>query len=575
MWDYQFHFRDALQWHATEVLKELGVPDAKVECLLVGARIPGHEVRNDVCVEPEDGKWSLDLFSSVVDMAEKEIEDSPQVILTNADDRMRREWREEEYRLAVGRAVLKSLGSYDSEHRVRSFARSGWKVGDYIVLPVIQVMEPLFEGFRPLQEPIRDGVLTAYPSLVHAAIGGTLEKAREELQRPDPGRDFIFRRLSSEIIRQAGTAFMRMPQVAMKDKSTHPDLFEQFNLVSTSTYEGAEGAGRMVLANPDEGFMEFSLKFADPIPFHDLRGFRKTLQMSSTDLMLLADCEKILGLGRVARANGEERRGGERVFEVEFVGHHHWRLRCGDEVLLDCRNGAPSLLRDSTPDHLEDTYRRLFPGAEEVDVRRFLDLFEEAAHQGRGSMLVVAEDAKDEAERLQGLGAVVEPVVLTSHLYRQASRIDGAILVDPCGFCHAVGVILDGMAQPECTSSRGARYNSGVRYVYSKTESRLAIVVSDDGMVDVIPEPRPRVSREEIEEAVVALETACLEDGRNAANLVDRLRFYLNKEQCVRASRVIERLKTEILEAEEIWFAPDEFERHPRLVDSHFREEGP
>lgn len=462
---------------------------------------------------------------------------------------------------------------------MRSFVGSAGDVGEYHVFPMIQLPEALFERFTPLQEPIRDGVLAGHPSFIHAAVAAVLDEAREELGRSDPGRQYTQRfRSTSEIVRQAGVTFMRMPRVAMKDKSIGTDLFEQFNLVSTSTYEGAEGAGRLVLASEEDGLMEFRLRFADPVEFRDLRGFRKTLQMPSPGVTLLADCEKVLGLGRIGARDLGASSGSGRVFEVEFVGHHHWRLSHEEDVLLVCRNGVPSLPRDKAPEHLEDTYRRLFPEAGEAETERFLKLFNAAAEQAHGSMLVVAEDAEHEAARLRGEGAVVEPVELTTDLYRQVSRVDGAILVDPSCVCHAVGVILDGMTQPECRASRGARFNSGVRYVYARRASRLAIVVSDDEMVDVIPEPRPRVSRADVENLVVALEAAGPETSQDAINSADRMRFYLNEEHCVRANRAIQRIERErvaVAEVGEIWFVPDEFRPDRRLDESYFIEEAP
>lgn len=362
MWGYQHHFRDAVQYCMTEVLKELGARDARPECLLVGVRIPGQAVRNEVCVEPEDGRWPLALFSSVLDTVEREIEDSPAMAIAGADDQTIRERREEKYRYSVGRVVLEALSAYDSEHRVRSFVRTTGDVGQYHVFPVIQLPEELFERFTPLREPIRDGVLSGPPSLIHAAVAAVLDEAREELRRQDPGRQHAQRfRSTSEIVRQAGVSFMRTPRVAMKDRSVGPDLLMQFDRVSASTYEGEEGAGRLVLANEEDGLMEFCLRFADPVAFRDIRGFRKTLQMSSPGVVLLADCEKILGLGRV-RATGTDDAplGDGKVFEVEFVGRHHWRLSSGEEVLLVCRDGVPSLPRPNTPNHLEGTYRRLF-----------------------------------------------------------------------------------------------------------------------------------------------------------------------------------------------------------------------
>ena len=71
------------------------------------------------------------------------------------------------------------------------------------------------------------------------------------------------------------------------------------------------------------------------------------------------------------------------------------------------------------------------------------------------------------------------------------TAMDGALLIDSNLNCHAIGVILDGVADPEhADSSRGARYNSATRYYYNCKKSDfdlIIIVVSDDGMINIIP----------------------------------------------------------------------------------------
>ena len=72
MWGYQPHFRVDVEISMNAVMKELGVPEAGAECLLVGARIPCHENPNEVCVEPEEGKWPLSLFDGLLEAIEAE-----------------------------------------------------------------------------------------------------------------------------------------------------------------------------------------------------------------------------------------------------------------------------------------------------------------------------------------------------------------------------------------------------------------------------------------------------------------------------------------------------------------------
>ena len=88
-------------------------------------------------------------------------------------------------------------------------------------------------------------------------------------------------------------------------------------------------------------------------------------------------------------------------------------------------------------------------------------------------------------------------------LIKRMASIDGAILADLNGNCHAYGVILDGKASSHGKGSkdRGARYNSTKVYVDSVVDIksisgkisstrpvRIGVVRSEDGMLDILPE---------------------------------------------------------------------------------------
>ena len=574
MWGYQPHFRLQFESLMNNAMKELGVPESRAECLLVGARIPGRRNPNGVCVEPEEGKWPIDLFDGLLDLIEAEVADHPLQNIFYGDEPSMRYKPENIRRDSVRMAVQKALNAYDSVHGVRSFAGGSAPVDDYYVVPLLQLPRELFERFRPLREPVSDGRVSGHPSLVHAAVFEVLTEARDELLRPDRGRYLAGRsRSPEEIVRRAAASFMYTPGVAIGDKNYgNPDLFERFNLISSLMYEGAKGTGRLLLANPDSGSVDILLKLAEPVPFREPRWSRKVLQMASSETALVADCQKVFGLGNVAA--GLDPWASQNVFEIEFLDHFHWRLSCGYEVMLESRYGAPSLPQEKFPRHrLIDTYRRLFPEVGEKDVTHFLALFVAAVEQRHGSMLIVARDAELEADRLRGQGTRIEPMKLTPDLYRQVSDIDGTIIIDPHGICHAIGVILDGPARPECTPSRGARYNSGIRYVGSADTPRLAVVVSDDQTVDVIPVLPPRMKRSALEKAIAELETATADDYHSAINWLNRYKFYLNQEQCRRSNAAIARIQKEPLDVGELRRVWKEFSPDPSLSDSYFESE--
>ena len=64
MWSYQEHSASSVRRLGENVLGELGV-QLKPDVLLVGILKPGEEGKHPVCVEPEDGKWDLSLFTDI------------------------------------------------------------------------------------------------------------------------------------------------------------------------------------------------------------------------------------------------------------------------------------------------------------------------------------------------------------------------------------------------------------------------------------------------------------------------------------------------------------------------------
>jgi hypothetical protein len=563
MWGYQSHFRFKFEYLMDSVMKELGVHQAGGKCLLVGAKIPGADVHHDVCVEPEDGQWPLALFAELPASIEEIVKTHPLQNMFYSDEATMRDRPENMRRDSVRQAVQAALVYYDAKEGVRSFEGAPAPVGGYYVVPILQLPNAIFERFRSLREPVTDGYFTGIPSLIHAAVKQVLSEAYDELLRPDPGRYISGRSASpGEIVRRAASNFMYTPGIAIGDKSYGgPNLFERFNLISSLMYEGAEGKGRMLLANPDGGAVDVALALAEPVPFREPRWSRKVLQMASSETALLANCESILGLGNVSQ--GTDPWATQNVFEVEFHDHYHWSLSCGDEVLLVSRYGAPSLPQERFPSvRLVDTFQRLFPEATAEDIDSFTALFDVAVEQQHGSMLVVARDASEEATRLRGQGTRIAPTKLTPELYRRVSNIDGTIIIDSKCICHAVGVILDGPANELCTPSRGSRYNSGIRYVAASTTPRLAVVVSDDRTVDVIPVLRPRIRRSTVEEHVTKLEASTVDNYHAVIAWLDKHRFYLDESQCERVNAAQKRLDLEPREVGEIrimWpkFCPD------------------
>ena len=268
---------------------------------------------------------------------------------------------------------------------------------------------------------------------------------------------------------------MRTPGIAIGDKNFgSPNLFERFNMISSLMYEGTRGIGKLILANPDSGAVDLLVRFAEPIPFREHRWSTEGI----------ADGVRLRRhLSLIARRSSAWEASLQTLTHAAVKTYSilsSWittfgALGAGSRILLVSNYGTPSLPQQRFPrDRLLDTFQRLFPESREQDVDRFTMLFDAAVCQRHGSMLIVASDAEPEAHRLQGQGTKIEPTTLTPELYQQVSSVDGAVLVDPRGICYAIGVILDGPASSDCTPSRGARYNSGIRYIGSLKQAPVS-----------------------------------------------------------------------------------------------------
>jgi len=570
MWGYQPHFRLTLQLLTEHVFEELGIL-LKPDVLLVGARRPGSDNRNPVCVEPEDGKWQLTLFENLLDSIESTVKSHRLQNMIYGDEPSMRDLPETIRRDSVTTTVDDALKPYDIKNGVRSFCGSARPVGDYYVVPVIQTPEWLFTQFPPLEVPPNNDPY--YPqghrSLIHSSIATLLDEASKELLSAEPGRSVISAmRSAAEIVHDAATRFMRIPAILIGDRYSYDDLFERFNIISSLLYEGTRGTGHLVLVNPESEAVEYLVRFKVPVPFQQPRWARKVLQMATSDVALIANSESIFGLGKLKDSHDGRSLD---AFTINFLDHYQWELQCGTQVLMYSRYREARLPQEPiSQGQFTANYKRLFPRASMNDCDHFWTLFKTVVHQRHGSMIVVAEDAEVESERLAQQGMGISPVLMTPALLERMGWIDGTIIVDPHGFCHALGVILDGEAAPECTPSRGSRYNSALRYVLSSDNRRLAIVVSDDRTVDVIPMLRPQIKRDAIEWEISELEKATVDSYHKPRMWLDEHRFYLNREQCDRVNRALDRLDALPREEGQIVITTNRFKPDPRLNDTYF-----
>ena len=537
MWPFQPSFRVSLEGLAECTLKGIGAALAP-KALLVGFANTT-DARHAVCIEPEKGPFTQADLAGVNERAGELYEADPErdMVHTDPDLHDRRQARLQDY--ARGRALCDALGASPGGAGRTFLAGNGVPVADYIVYPVVSVLTARWLALPSLTTTERDR-LTVYPSLQTAAVRKVLRSATRALREQPPPE--MIDEESAQIIREAADDLADSVIQGLLRQFLGSGFKESLDAVAAQPYEGRAGAGTLLLLAPTQTHVEEVVRFDRPVSVRTTRELRKILEMSAPGLGLLSDGAHVYGMGRLAP--GYDPRS-EDAFLVTVVGRGSWELTLpagasgADSVpLLRVDNGRASLPKGRlSKDKFLDTVSRLFPEAPDGSADRLWNLAQACANQAHGTMLVVHPEAADEGQRLHPQALTIAPTHPSPEALLAMTSIDGAVLVGPDARCHAVGVILDGSATGTGDPARGARYNSAVRYLAGHGKGALIIIVSEDGMINLLPDLRRRRKRDDVEQAVQRLVAASegspdYEEFHNLVRHVEALAFYLDQAQC-------------------------------------------
>ncbi|WP_198850081.1 diadenylate cyclase [Alicyclobacillus sp. SO9] len=312
------------------------------------------------------------------------------------------------------------------------------------------------------------------------------------------------------------------------------NLLEKIDDISTRTYEGNNPFGSILIMSEDtlnssESLVNYVIKFRDDdrIPLDDSKRIRKLLEPTNgqTNLSLIADHRLVYGMGSINWADIDE----ELLFDVQVKGLSKYSLslivtneklsRYGTlvtendttiykterkleilrRVLIDVVFKTPKIGENG---YTPERFKRLVESQFYEDDSEFYaskvenleKVVRKAAEQKYGTIVVITDTdtAAKEVTTLKMQSTLIEPTPIKLEHVRHLTSIDGAIYFDTNGNCHAIGVILDGIAKEGIgDSSRGARYNSAYRYMEklkSMDKKCVIAIISEDGMVNLIPE---------------------------------------------------------------------------------------
>ncbi|EOO33248.1 hypothetical protein IIU_03360 [Bacillus cereus VD133] len=361
--------------------------------------------------------------------------------------------------------------------------------------------------------------------------------------------------------------------MSLKFHGDYFNLFEIFNLISSQYYEGGESNGRIIISNNDHPSINQTLKFSSPIDLSNHKAIRKLLEMTSGDISLLANGNEVYGMGNLINYDSLD----EDLFIIDFKKHFTWELKYSDSVLMVVEYRQPRLPKERMDKELFfDHLIRTFSNINENDVNVMWDAILAATEQKHGTMVVITNKAAEEADRLNGQCINIEPINLNTEVMRLVTTIDGAVLLDPNGKCHALGVILDGRATDKGDPARGARYNSALRYLDTQENECLIVVVSEDGDINLIPHLKPRIPRQCIDNLIKDLqqvnesERLDIKSFNQIMHNLERLAFYLLQEDCDKINELRNAIESKI-EPETIRIVYRNFTPDPEMDNSYYK----
>lgn len=552
------------------VLEEIGLP-VKPRALLVGFAA-SEDAAWPVCVEPEYRFFQPAHLDGALERAREIYESDPNSEMLHSDRRMHELYHRSLQDSCRAAAVVEALERHAPEP-VTYFAGHSTRVGDYEVHPVVGIPTDVLEAVPQLNTTERDR-FPVTRSLLHGCISVTLGLATKALVQPDAGDALYVLGASADEVARRAAANLVTSSVRMTGSNYGTDLYSALTAVSTTRYEGASGFGSVIVTREGDPEVAIDVTLRRPVRIAETRTLRKLLEISDRDkLGLLTDGHAVFGLGHVESSYGPA---DERIFEFHVVGQGQWLMRHGRDVLFETEFGRPRLRKDRMDKaRFMDTVDRVFESGG-ADGAKLWELAQAAADQAHGTMLVISDAAADEATRLAAQAIVIESVPLSTEVLRQATGIDGAVLFSPDGTCHALGVILDGTASDDGDRARGARFNSALRYLTRPAAPTMIVLVSEDGMIDVLPRLRPRVSRQLIERALASyqrLTTADEVDGEMRSDAFDRLQdlaFYLTPEQCDLVNRLEAEYQQRQFDSGGIMISGRVLQPNPDMDDAYF-----
>lgn len=572
MWPFQVHYNISCQTKSEGVFNHLD-RGLLPHVFLLGFLNNSESDKPRICYEPETKEFLEDNLLDLSEVAEKIKKNHPNKNTIYSGPGVQEEMNErldnESFRLAIE----EKLNSADPNTDNIFFVSNSVVVNDYSVHIVLSLNKLVYLSHTHLKTDLFQERFKVDKSLLETTVRLFLKDCEMNLFLPNPGKSLSdYMKSPEEILRNSARHFMyTISSKGQAFRGLH-GLFDACNSISIHKYEGKENLGKIFITEKSNPQIEYTLELEEPFLLQDFRKSRKMLQLSNEEIGLICNTHEVLGLGKIKPTYDES---SESIFEINFKGVHCWEVSHNKKQILIMKYGLPQFPYETiNKKEFFSTCNRLFKNINQVQIDNLYKLSVAATAQKNGALLVVSANAKREADRLSKQSIAIKPITLDTEMLMSLTSIDGGVIVDCDGIAYAQGVILDGVVGYNGDSARGSRYNSAITYYdfKGKDTSTLIIVVSEDGMVDIIPKLKPQISRLEIKKRMEILEELKTNFDRGVFNSVmtwfESRQFYLSSEQC----DIINSIKQELDDGnfDMVKIIYDDLKPNQEMNDSYF-----
>jgi len=537
MWDYQQHIRTSLQATAENLFKEID-PKFVPTVFFVGVLVGDRKDRPPICLEPENCDYTVDAFNDIKKLAGKleKTDEKKKTLNSNFNSTAPAKHEKRISNEAYIAAIHKILAHEDVYDKTEKFISSPTYVEGFLVFVILEMQKDALGKYYSLTIDKRYDRNKFNRSFIESTVNMFLKESTNALK--DPHNLFAIERTTEELLRESAQQFMYSISSAGENFEGLHGLYDTCNTIASLRYEGAEGLGKMVIAKRDHPNIRFTLQLNEPIKITDFRKVRKFLELSNDDSLIISDSALIYGLGeQTGKYNPKE----ESLFTINFISHFKWEVLHANNSMMIVEYKQPNILKEKLDrEKFYSDLRRIFINIDNGQLDSLWDITIQATKQKHGTMLVISDIAPEEAERLGKQSFTLNPIKLKPNLVQQITSIDGAVLLDRNSVCHAIGIILDGLATDKGDSSRGARYNSAIRYYehFGKNHPTVLVIISEDGMINLIPNLNPQIKHSAIIEAIESLKklSKSAKPDRKQFNYLmnyfENIEFYLTAVEC-------------------------------------------